>query len=436
MKIQFFFLFRLITFVCAVSLDCLNVVNLAIGLHLDQQQPGIMIQLLVDCCSATGVTCMDGRVTSIYWVEKGLTGQLNSSSLPSSLTQLELQYNNIKGQMPIAFPNGMILLSLQDNLLTGNLPPLPPQLILVDIHDNYLTGSLPKSFPGTLTAVYLSNNLFTGSIPNPLPTGLQTLELQLNALSGNIPRLPNTIQCLKLGWPGSNSNHLSGSLILHKPVKFSLTNLWITNIVIIDKSMLTECDISNNPLLGNPNLVNLNQCSQLGLYSASQLPNTDSPTRSLFSIAFRDSRPTPLSASKTLFPREFTNIIESGSSKVFQTPFSVSTHTIIELASPFSQTYFNSASNSFSLVRQNVYVEGGNSFQNDKKIQLTIKWNITMIIRVTISVNMLVILAILTLLVLNVRKNRRFSTDSQYTKPDVSDQCSEWSKTQGLEDNT
>jgi len=105
-----------------------------------------------------------------------------------------------------------------------------------------------------------------------------------------------SLNYLYLGSSGSPGNHFTGQVKLNSPSEVRLNYNWITDVLIADTSQLTSgCDISYNPLLGNPNIVNLLgapvNCVQVGLYSASLLPNTvtiattkQGPTTSNFKI--------------------------------------------------------------------------------------------------------------------------------------------------------
>ena len=52
---------------------------------------------------------------------------------------------------------------------------------------------------------------------------------------------------------------------------------WLLNSSALATS--GNCDLSNNPLLGNPNIAGLTMCTKNGLYSAALLPITRSTTK-------------------------------------------------------------------------------------------------------------------------------------------------------------
>ena len=129
------------------------------------------------------------------------------------------------------------------------------------------------ALPGSLNHLTLARNQLTGSIPNALPSGLTILHLDGNQMSGNLPSLPSTIRELVLGWPGVLGNRFTGTLRLNRPTYLWIIYNLITDVVIQDISGLVTCELSENPLLGNPNIAGLTMCTKNGLYSAA-LPVT------------------------------------------------------------------------------------------------------------------------------------------------------------------
>ena len=130
--------------------------------------------------------------------------------------------------------------------------------------NGFINGS---ALPRGVTDLTLARNQLTGSIPASLPK-LQVLHLFSNQLSGELPLFPSTILYLRLGFPGYPGNRLSGTLRLNRPIQFYINDNLINDVVIQDTSQLTEfCDLSNNPLLGNPSIATLSICTSYGLYS-------------------------------------------------------------------------------------------------------------------------------------------------------------------------
>ena len=265
-------------------------INLASGLGMPTQQPSIWNALQGDCCSVPSVHCVGLRVTEIYWSTKSLIGTINETALPSSLTLLFLKYNQITGRIPKVLPDGILELYLQGNILTdaiprilpadlqglflfgnqlnGTIPTLPLGLVFLSLYSNMITGNIP-SLPNTLTHVDLSHNQLEGNIPSPCPSGLQQLHLHDNFLDGNLPMFSILLENLWLGYPGTIGNRFSGTLVLNKPTQVYINYNLITDVVIQNISVLTACDLSNNPLLGNTNIVKLSMCDKYKLFQIS-----------------------------------------------------------------------------------------------------------------------------------------------------------------------
>ena len=103
-------------------------------------------------------------------------------------------------------------------------------------------------------------------------------------MSGDLPSFPSTLRHLSLGYPGQPGNHFTGTLRLNRPIELWINDNWITDVVIQDGSVLATsgyyCDLSNNPLLGNPNILGLTRCFKNGLYSAERNTLTTETTTS------------------------------------------------------------------------------------------------------------------------------------------------------------
>ncbi|MBL8146525.1 MAG: tandem-95 repeat protein [Anaerolineae bacterium] len=197
-------------------------------------------------CSWFGVYCDNGHVTSIGLGQNQLNGTLPTLVPFSSLTYLNLSYNQLTGEIP-ELPGSLQFVQLQSNQLTGNIPGLPAGLQELDLGGNRLQGSIPALYaplqslrlpvnqltgtipelPGSLLYLEVSNNLLEGNIPElpdgliqlhaafnqlegslpALPASLESVILVRNQLSGNIPELPDGLQVLGLG-----ANRLEGTI--------------------------------------------------------------------------------------------------------------------------------------------------------------------------------------------------------------------------------
>ena len=282
----------LLTISYSVSVDCPDVINFGRSLQIHLTQFSIWTALLTDCCTAIGVTCTPQRVTGIDWSNFGLNGTLNGTAIPSGIGDLLLTNNKISGNLPLdltsvthflfldtnkingtissQFYSGLGYLYLNGNQLSGTIPLDIPSSQRIYLSYNQLTGSIPPIFPANCQVLFLQYNQLTGSIPASLPSGLLYLVVQGNQLTGNLPLFPSTVYYMSLGRIGGPGNLLTGTLSLGTPIALYINHNLITNINIQDSSQLNSgnCDISNTPLLGNPNITNLVMCVQNGLYNS------------------------------------------------------------------------------------------------------------------------------------------------------------------------
>ena len=226
----------------STSMDCPDVINLALGLNMNTQQPAIMAQLKGDCCSATSITCVGSRVTDINWAYLNLNGAINGTALPSSLQSLNFYDNAIVGQVPSSFPSALTYIEFGQNFLNNSIPTtLPVAMTYFNVGDNSLTGPVLINWPSTLTFIDFGWNLPTGPVPTKWPSGLTYLDINLNPMTcnsqqtwprgitflkmnglnciGSNPIYPDALQTLWIGWSGDWNyyNKFSGTLILKKP---------------------------------------------------------------------------------------------------------------------------------------------------------------------------------------------------------------------------
>ena len=191
-----------------IKRDCPDLINFAVGLNLHLSQPNIFTEIQNNCCRATNVKCISQRVTLLNWSYLGFNGSINGTAIPSTVTYLSLSRNSLTGTIPTSLPPGLVSLYLYDNKLTGVVP----------------------SFPQTLRVLHLG----------------------------------------RYGFPG---NQLTGRVYLYQPQEVFLNDNLITDVVIQNTTLLTDgCSLSNNPLLGNPNIANLTMCAKNGLFG-SNLPS-------------------------------------------------------------------------------------------------------------------------------------------------------------------
>ncbi|KAL3598606.1 hypothetical protein D5086_006524 [Populus alba] len=176
-----------------------------------------------------GIICSGTRVTEIKLPSLGLSGSLGYqlTSL-TAVTNLDMSYNNLAGNIPDQLPPNLQQLNLANNQFSGGIPysisQLPslkylnlghnqlqnqlgdvfgqlPSLSTLDLSFNSLTGDLPQSFSSlsSMTSMYLQNNQFTGSINVLANLPLENLNVGNNRFTGWIPSQLNSINLQKDG---------------------------------------------------------------------------------------------------------------------------------------------------------------------------------------------------------------------------------------------
>nr|TKS15462.1 protein STRUBBELIG-RECEPTOR FAMILY 6-like [Populus alba] len=176
-----------------------------------------------------GIVCSGTRVTEIKLPSLGLSGSLGYqlTSL-TAVTNLDMSYNNLAGNIPDQLPPNLQQLNLANNQFSGGIPysisQLPslkylnlghnqlqnqlgdvfgqlPSLSTLDLSFNSLTGDLPQSFSSlsSMRSMYLQNNQFTGSINALASLPLENLNVGNNRFTGWIPSQLNSINLQKDG---------------------------------------------------------------------------------------------------------------------------------------------------------------------------------------------------------------------------------------------
>ena len=219
----------------------------------------------------------------------GLNGnKINGSipnTLPSSLSAFYLSQNRLSGTLPSVYPAGLKYFWVNGNSLTGELSTTLPTLFSeLGVNDNKLTGSLPD-FSGwaNLRVIFLFNNLVAGDVPDLMMLSkMQTFNVKNNLLTGQLYSFPESVINIDVGnnhFRGPvplvprtilnllmSSNAFTGTLIVNNPTQLMIKGNLISGLILNNTGSLTVCDISNNPLLGYPGILNLTMCSQSGLF--------------------------------------------------------------------------------------------------------------------------------------------------------------------------
>jgi len=148
-------------------------------------------------------------ISEINLNSNNLSGEIPNISLPH-LELLDLSYNNLSGEIPdfnlpelkelnliINYLNGPLpnfnlpnleILTLGGNEIGDTIPNFDlPELKFLSLRDNDLTGEIPDFDLPNLEMLNLRNNILRGEIPDFDLPKLTLLRLQTNGLSGNIP---------------------------------------------------------------------------------------------------------------------------------------------------------------------------------------------------------------------------------------------------------
>ncbi|XP_057819335.2 probable leucine-rich repeat receptor-like protein kinase At1g35710 [Cryptomeria japonica] len=138
-----------------------------------------------------------------------------------SLLELELPDNNLVGEIPSwLFDMSIQYINLTANHLEGRLllnSSARNSLVVLDVSRNALSGQIPSIWPPNIEALLLNENFLTGNIPPQLQgfCSLEIVNLANNYLNGIIP--PSLANCSELQNLNLGDNHLRGMI----PYEFS-----------------------------------------------------------------------------------------------------------------------------------------------------------------------------------------------------------------------
>jgi len=136
-----------------------------------------------------GVTIVDGMMTEVNLIGRGLTGEIGDFSKNVNLTHLLLAGNGFTGPVPDFSKNTALqVLQLHRNILTGPVPDFSKNAALqtLILENNKLTSKIPSFNKNVnLISLNLAKNELTGSIPDfSKNVKLENLQLWANYLSG------------------------------------------------------------------------------------------------------------------------------------------------------------------------------------------------------------------------------------------------------------
>ncbi|KAJ4822430.1 hypothetical protein Tsubulata_034210, partial [Turnera subulata] len=210
-------------------------------------------------CNWTGITCDDGIVISLDLSGLNLGGQFPFGFCKlTSLRNLSLSLNNfngsVDGKVLSSSCSHLRVMQLDHNNLEGELPVLWPGLEVLDLSSNSFSGDVPGTYGQLLSlrVFYLSSNLLNCSFPAFLTNLTELSSLGLGDNPFKPSRLPEDIGNL-----GKLEELLLASSNLVGEIPDSIGRM----------VRLNELDLSKNSLTGNlPQKVAAMQLQRLNLY--------------------------------------------------------------------------------------------------------------------------------------------------------------------------
>ncbi|XP_057819346.2 receptor-like protein 54 [Cryptomeria japonica] len=161
---------------------------------------------------------LDMRILYINLTMNHLEGQLLlNTSAWSPLEVLDVSRNAICGQVPSVWPPHIKVVLLNDNLLTGNIPPQLhgiSSIEVLNLANNHLNGIIPPSLANcsNLQNLNLGDNNFRGMIPYEFGklSELKSLLIKNNQLTGSLP--PSISNCTDLYFLDVGQNFFKGHI--------------------------------------------------------------------------------------------------------------------------------------------------------------------------------------------------------------------------------
>ena len=150
-------------------------------------------------CLWSGIKCEKDKVSSVFWQNSELAGELALQHLPISTERVNFSFNKLDRLDGLNnLPSEITEFVSANNPLVGtiDLKCMPEKMRHYVISETELDGNLDlTSLPSTIVFISLRENNFSGEINlSRLPDSLKTLWLQGNRLSG-VVNVNNVSEC-------------------------------------------------------------------------------------------------------------------------------------------------------------------------------------------------------------------------------------------------
>jgi hypothetical protein len=222
--------------------------------------------------SAKFATTWTTNMDECEWFEVGCNGN-------GRLTNLNLWYDNVRGQIPddLGLLTDLTTLQLGGNQLSGTIPSslgALTALTSLSLYNNQLVGTITSSLVAltALDDLSLGNNQLSGTIPLSLValTALDDLSLGNNQLSGTIPLSIGALTALT--WLSLGDNQLSGTIPSSIGALRALSSLWLNDNQLVGTMPFCNSDQSIEYLVADCAKVNCTCCTHCCPTAFSNIP--------------------------------------------------------------------------------------------------------------------------------------------------------------------
>ncbi|CAA2985980.1 probable LRR receptor-like serine threonine-kinase At4g20940 [Olea europaea subsp. europaea] len=196
-----------------------------------------------------GISCIDGRVTSITLNDLGLVGEFHFPAIAGlqMLHNLSISGNQLSGiiSKEVGLIESLESLDLSRNLFAGSIPSQLTSLknlVLLNLSSNNMDGEIPSDFTGLELLKYLDlhSNDFSGDVMGLLAQlgGVMYADLSSNSFSGSLGLGIGTSYFISLiQYLNISHNNLTGELFPHDGMPYF--------------DSLKVFDAANNHFIGN-----------------------------------------------------------------------------------------------------------------------------------------------------------------------------------------